>query len=240
MTKSVLDKFIPATSPFRPRTAQDVFAVRLAQELQDAPASGHYAQLAAQYSQGRLLAAYRRTVKKGQRGDLGQRFHVELERMNGNGGNVTSFRLLAVRVERRCVAGAVFYGDHLEYTDLRQLSSVKDKALGSGIGFVNWMLDAFVVDSAAMELVRNGKEIQRRLLSEMIAETLRQRMLPIWEVSTTDVFESYGYPSLKCRRELREVVTAMWPILTGTAAKVFAQDAAALGLYVQTERLFIT
>jgi hypothetical protein len=46
-------------------------------------------------------------------------------------------------------------------------------------------------------------------------------------------------PPLKSRSQLREVATAIWPILAGTHAKLFIQDAAILGLHVQTERLFI-
>lgn len=240
MVNSILDKFISTSSAFRPRTVQDVFALRLACKLGDASASRHYAQLAAQHSEGTLLAVYRRTVRGGQRTDLGRRFHAQLESFRGNGANGSSFRLLALRVERRCVAGAVFYGSHLEYTDLRQLSSSKDKALGSGVSFVNWLFDRFEVDSAAMEVISNGDEIHRRMLSEIVADAVRQRLLPIWKVPKTEVFESFGYPSARCRRQAREVVTDIWPVLAGTGAKVFVQDAVALGLHIQTKRLFIT
>ena len=37
--KSILDRFIPAISRFRPRTTTDLFALRLAQKLDDAPAA---------------------------------------------------------------------------------------------------------------------------------------------------------------------------------------------------------
>jgi hypothetical protein len=53
------------------------------------------------------------------------------------------------------------------------------------------------------------------------------------------LLEACGHPALKSRGELREVATAIWPVLIGTHAKVFIQDAAILGLYVQNERLFI-
>ena len=47
--KSLLDRFTPITSAFRPSTATELFALRLAQKLGDAPAVRHYASLADSY-----------------------------------------------------------------------------------------------------------------------------------------------------------------------------------------------
>jgi len=62
--------------------------------------------------------------------------------------------------------------------------------------------------------------------------------LPLWEIPKTVLLEGCGHPPLKYRTPLREIATSIWPILAGTHAKVFIQDAAILGLHVQTERLF--
>ena len=65
-------------------------------------------------------------------------------------------------------------------------------------------------------------------------------MLPIWEVpKSAFCWKLAATRRLKSRSELREIATSIWPILIGTHAKVFIQDAAVLGLHVQTERLFI-
>jgi hypothetical protein len=77
------------------------------------------------------------------------------------------------------------------------------------------------------------------VLHDAICGALRQFILPIWEIPRTALLEAYGHPPLKSRRELRQIATTIWPVLAGTHAKVFIQDAAVLGLYVQTERLFI-
>jgi hypothetical protein len=236
--QSFFDKFIPTSSSFRPRTTTELFALRLAQKLDDAPAVGHYVTLAGNHPEPQLLCAYRRTLRANGNGDLGRVFHRELERTHANGSHDRNARLISIRVERRAVAAAVFHGDHLEYTDSRQLSSARDRALASAVGFVNWMLERFSVESAALESIPGG-EFQRRVLHEAVCRVLRERMLAIWEVSKTVLFESCGRPPLKSRTELREVATSIWPILIGTHAKVFIQDAAVLGLHVQTERLFI-
>jgi hypothetical protein len=237
--QSLLDRFIPPTAGFRPRTTTELFALRLAQKLDDVSAVGHYLALVDSHSESQLLCAYRRTLQGHPSGDLGRRFVAELARVHTNGHHQQQPDLMAVRVERRSVAAAVFHGDHLEYADARQLSSARDKALASAVGFVNWMLSRFPVESVALESIPNGNEFQRRVIHESICVSLRDQMLPMWEIPKLVLLEGYGNPMLKSRAQLRETATNIWPILAGTHAKVFIQDAAALGLHVQTERLFI-
>jgi hypothetical protein len=237
--KSLFDKFVPATDGFRPETAAELFALRLAQKLGEAQAVRHFVTLAANYSQAQLLCAYRRTLRGNGNEDRGKRFHAELERLHANGNHDRHSSLISIRVERRAVAAAVFRDERLEYADGRQLSSAHDKALNSAVGFINWMVERFPVESAALEAVPNGYQFQRRVLHNAICQTLRDRMLPLWEIPKMVLLEGYGRPPLKFRTQLREVATSIWPILAGTHAKVFIQDAAILGLHAQTERLFI-
>jgi hypothetical protein len=147
--------------------------------------------------------------------------------------------LVALRVERRSVAAAIFRGHRLEYTQIRQLSSAKDRAFVSAVGFINWIADSFELDSAALESVEVGDASHRCALHNVIERTLRDQVLPIWMVSKQELLAAYGHPPLKRRKELRAVTTGVWPVLAGTNGKSFIQDAAALGLYVQTERLFL-
>ena len=187
----------------------------------------------------RLLSAYRSALRNGHGGDLGRRFHAELQLLSGDQPTPRASSLLALRIERRSIAAAVYLGNHLDYTDFRQLSSSKDKALGSSVRFVNWLLDTFRIDSAALEIIPISQEIHRRTLSDLVEKTLQDRLLSLYRIRKSEVFEAFGEPRLRSRRELREVTTGIWPILAGSGAKVFVQDAAALGLHVQTERLFI-
>jgi hypothetical protein len=235
----LLDRFAPPAIGFVPRTAQDLFALRLAHKLNDPRAAAHYAMLAARYSEARLVTAYRRALRHNAASDLGMRFLAELEHASDYGSSGPNSNLLAVRVERRSIAAAVFYGDHLEYTQMRQLSSIREKALGSAVTFVNWLLDRFSVDTGALEALSVGSEIQRQALTDAITKALRDRMLPIWQVPKTQLFEACGFPALKSRKQLREVIATIWPVLAGTNGKAFIRDAAGLGLYVQTERRFI-
>lgn len=236
---AILDRFSDRQSGFTPATAQDLFALRLAQKLGDAPAAAHYAALLAENSEAQLLLAYRRAVRNRVGGDLGRRFHAELERTHPNFQNDCGPALISVRVERRAVAAAVFRDDHLEYADSRQLSSANDKALASAVGFINWMLTRFPVESAALEGIPSGYEFQRSQLHEAVCSTLREHGLPIWEIPKPLLLQGCGYPTLKSRQQLRSIATSIWPVIEGTHGKVFVQDAAILGLHAQIERRFI-
>lgn len=236
--RSLLDQYIPQTSPFRAGTGRDLFALRLAQKLDDVSAFRHYVELAESYSQSQLLSAYRRVSTNGS-GERAWKFHKELSRIHSNGNSEHGGGLISLRIERRTIALAVFDGMHLEHTDARQLSSARDKAVASAVAFVQWTLDHFPVESAACELIDGDNQILRRDLHEAVCATARERMLSVWEIPRIALYEAYGRPALESRNELRQVATHIWPVLAGTHARFFIQDAAVLGLYVQTERLFI-
>lgn len=237
--KSILDQFAYAPVPFRVASVQDLFALYLARKLSDASSVRHYADLTSSHADGQIITAYRRTLRSAAGRDLGRLFHGELERANGNAAAANSMNVLAIRVERRAVACAFFHGDHLEYSDVRQLSSNREKALGATDRFINWLLDTFPVESVVIEPTPPGHEIQRQALTEVVKQSLVERLLPIREIPRLELFEAYGLPPLRSRHELRSVITVIWPILSGTHAKLFVQDAAALGLLVQVERQFL-
>src|SRR5580693_7674836 len=134
----ILDRFLPATTAFQPTTLEELFGLRLAHKLDDAQAFRHYVSLTDSHPQGQLLWAYRRAKRAGGHADLGRRFQVELDRTHSNGYCSTDTNQISIRIERRTVAVAIFHGSHLEYSDSRQLSSVRDKALSSAVGFIDW------------------------------------------------------------------------------------------------------
>jgi hypothetical protein len=213
----------------------------LATKLNDAVAARHYATLTEQHSEGRLFLAYQRAVALGRNTPLARSFHGELESLgNRNGIYRPKHRLIAIRIERRTIAIAILNANHLEFTDVRHLSSSADQALGSAASFVTRAVDRFGVKSAALELIPNGREVQRLVLHQVITRALADRAMSITETSKNDLFRAFSRPPLRSRTELRRVMSAIWPVLDHDSGRPFTQDAAALGLYVQTERLFNT
>lgn len=227
---------------YRPTTVRDLFGLRLAQKLGEPAAAEHYAELADEYSDETLLLAYRKAVDQSPPAcDLGRRFHSELASAREPQAPIQTGCLLAIKVERRSIAVAVFVGSTLDFHDMRQLSSEAAKAEATAIGFLNWVISSFDIKTAAVERMTNGSEIRRTVLNRAILDLLRTSAIPIWEVYKRDLLEAYGRPPLRSRVELRQVTKAiLWSMFNSDKPNPQELDAAALGLYVQTERLLIT
>lgn len=128
------------------------------------------------------------------------------------------------------MAAAVFIGRHLEDLHVRHLSSVPSRAQSSAVGFINWIMSNFPIESAALECTVNVKDIRRVLLTNTIHEAcIAPLPLSLWQFPKHKLFETFGYPALRSRKELRADRRAVDQAL----------DAAALGALVQTERLFL-
>jgi hypothetical protein len=147
-------------------------------------------------------------------------------------------RLASFRVERRSVAVAIFVDHQLDYTETRQLPNDSERASASLTGFINWVLDSFRVDLSAIELIDSGLEIRRAELTKLTIAILREEAIPISEVTKLELFTAFGVPALTSRKELRECAASIWPILTNSQAGAGILDAAALGAYIETDRLF--
>lgn len=236
---NILDYFLKKAAPFRPESMDELLALRLAQRLGDTAAIEHYVRLVAEYSAERCLSAYRR-VSKGQTTSPATEFHAELQRSNGR-CQPTSVRLIAIKVERRSIAAVISGSRYPEYADVRHLSSSLDRAQTSAIGFINWMLSNYEVQSAAMEIVSAGNDIRRAVLSKAILENcILNRDISLWPVAKQDLLQSFGHPPLRSRKELRTAILSIWPDLLDRRGSEQLLDAAALGAFVQTERLFLS
>jgi hypothetical protein len=145
-------------------------------------------------------------------------------------------RLLAIKVERRSVAAAVFVDLHLDYTQVRQLSSSRTKAESSALGFVHWLARTFDVTTVAIEAQAQDAVIRRAGLTRTIVESVRSNGMSVWESTKQQLFEAFALPPVKTRKQLREIVSSFWPILEDDKLAAAVMDAAALGLYAQAQR----
>lgn len=150
---------------------------------------------------------------------------------------MTHNRVAAVKVERRNIGVAVFDGTRIEYVEHHHLSSASHKAESSALGFVHWIVSNFKMDSIALEEV-DGNGSRRAVLSGLIADSLRRDGIFIWKVKKKALFQAFALPPAQTRKEVREIVRTIWPILEERKEDLPNLDAVALGLYVQTERLF--
>ena len=237
----ILDRFTQSRTGFQPASMDELFALALAYRLGDHLAAEHYAELASEHSPERLVRVYHRALKAARRGgSLAAHFHAQLSTDVHHIPASHPVPLLAIKVERRSVAAAVFMGRHLEDLHVRHLSSVAARAQSSAVGFINWIMSNFPIESAALECTVNVKDIRRVLLTNTIHEACISPLpLSLWQFPKHKLLEAFGSPALRSRKELRQAVLSMWPVLADRRAVDQALDATALGALVQTERLFL-
>lgn len=224
---------------FRPSSPDDYFALRLASRLGEPEAAAHFAILVSQYPQNKLLSAYEKTRATGQPEQrLGRIFHTYLESSQNGNGNGARPRLLSVRVERRTVAVALFAGTHLEGRRVLQLSSDPELAEASSAAFIRTMIAETDCTAVAIEPAPGGEDSLRAILHHTVVSVITSLGLSLWEISKKTLLNAFGYPPLKNRPDLRRVMLSIWPTPGIKTAHLCALDAFAVGLFVQTERLF--
>jgi hypothetical protein len=224
------------SSGFRPTSPGEYFALRLAHRLGEPEAAAHYAILASQYPLHTLLCAFQKAVAGSK--EPSRVFHEHLSSGGTGNGNAAHPRLAAIRVERRTIAVAIFAGTHLEGRRVLQLSSDPNRAESSTAAFIRSVLGENSCESLAIEPAPVPQEIFRAMLHRTVMEYCRANNVSVWEVSKKTVFEALGHPPLRSRREVRETMLAIWPLPDPKRSQICALDAFALGLFVQTERLF--
>lgn len=223
-------------SEFRPASPDDYFALRLASALGEPVASSHYAVLASQYSEPVLLCAYRKAVDTNP-DHSAPVFHEILTTSDIRGQrDLPRSRLMAIRIERRTVAMALFTGTHLEGWRVRQLPSDSKRAEASCVGFVREVLEEHQCDGAALESTTG--DVARTTLHRGVTELCRELGVSVVEISRQTVIESFAYPAPRTREEVREIISEIWPLPDLKSGRICILDAFALGLYAQTERLF--
>jgi len=147
-------------------------------------------------------------------------------------------KLAAFKIERRRISAAVFVDERLDFTDSRQLPSTYVKALESASRYVDWIRRTLRIEDAVVEKSRSDPGTWKSKFTVQIIRQLRTIGVPVFEVEKDTLLFSFAHPPLRYRTELRRVVAAIWPILVSKDKNIGCIDAAALGLYVQVEKMF--
>lgn len=149
-----------------------------------------------------------------------------------------SSSLAAFKIERRRISVAVFVDERLDYAGSHHLPSLHAKALGSASRYVDWIIRSFRIEGVALEKSRPDPKTWKRKFTVEIISQLRAGGIPIFEIDKNLLLASFAHPPLRYRTQLRKVVSSIWPILRTRNQDIACLDAAALGLYVQIERMF--
>ena len=148
-------------------------------------------------------------------------------------------KIAAFKTSRRSVAVAVFEGTKLDYTQIRHLSSDHQRAEDSAVGFARWVVDKLDIESAVLDGFSDGDPSRRAILNLVVRGALRSASVSVWQVPKDELLNAFSIPRLKNNKELRSIITSFWPILDDQRQAALCMDAAALGLYVATERFFL-
>jgi hypothetical protein len=145
--------------------------------------------------------------------------------------------LAAVRLTRRLVSIAIFRGLHLEYVRARNLYGDANDAAATVAGFLGWAIAQFDVEAIAFEDVAGESRARVPLLAKTVIDRAASAGLPCLAVHRREVFDSFGHPPLHTRSEVQSAAIQIWPALAMKGNKPLNLEAAALGLYVQVDKL---
>jgi len=145
--------------------------------------------------------------------------------------------LAALRIERRRLSVAIFIDHHLEHAESHHLPSDYPKALRSASQFVHKVRRTFRAEYAALDKYPSDHPTQRSTLIQELVMQLRRADVAVYEVEIADLLAAFGNPPLRYRTQVRQAVASIWPILASGDNHPSCLDAAALGLYVQVEKL---
>lgn len=146
--------------------------------------------------------------------------------------------LAALSIQRRAAAIAVFRKTHLEEVFTRQFPNDLMIAENRMIGFVRRVLERNRVELVAFETANIKLTNRTRGFWQVANGIFHAEGIPIQTIPSDVLYNSFAVPPLRNRDQLRKIARSVWPQLDNRAADRAALDAAALGLFVQTERLF--
>lgn len=146
--------------------------------------------------------------------------------------------LVSITVSRRSISVAVFRGRTIEYTDVINLPDSVQKGCDAATRFLRWIIEDFAPTIVALGDLHADEGRRVQLLNQTVEDVISSAQIPAWRVATDQLLESYGVPRLESKIKLREIAQSFWPQLSDAGEKTL--EAAALGFYVQVERLLST
>lgn len=143
-------------------------------------------------------------------------------------------KLLAIRIRRRSVAAAMFLGRHLEYLDILNLCNEPESVADAVARFLANIIENFRPEDVVLGISRAPQGERVKTLIKRAEMIVSSTGIPILKVEEKAVLESFAYPKLKNKKQLRPIVQSFWPHLGYHQLAGF--EAAALGLHLQVNR----
>lgn len=143
--------------------------------------------------------------------------------------------LMAISIQRRCLAVAVFEGMKLERMEVRHLSHDVITASTTVHRLIERLLRAHPVCHAVLDVIPDATTTRRADLARLAHQLLADRGIPASTISPATLQRALSLPPCRTRKALRDLVTVWWPALLPRFNTPTVLDAAALGLYAQIQ-----
>jgi hypothetical protein len=145
-------------------------------------------------------------------------------------------KLLALRLRRRAIAAAQVVDESLTLSLGQHLTSNGDRAVAGVTRFLTKIVDAANPVIVVLDCSRRRPGTVIDDIALAIEAFLKNRGLPFLYITTPELLSAYGVPSLRNRRELRELAFGFWPELGQIIGRVqpYIADAAVAALYADT------
>ena len=148
------------------------------------------------------------------------------------------FTLAAFSAEKRVAAVAIFNSTKLEDIQLRHVPPDISKAAGSVREIVTRTFEQYRPAFLAISCPSQKAGTRIRVLCDVVKSVANDFGIPLIEVNDCTLRQAYGYPALIRKEQVRKAARTIWPSLADAKSKRAVLDAATVGLFVQSERLF--
>ena len=141
----------------------------------------------------------------------------------------------AFRICPKEMGYAVFRGQKLIFWQSHSYLCPASQIERRVIGDIVRCIVRFNIRSAVLDILSKNDESAQ--LKSVAKEAIRNQAIPIFEIPEQELLSSFGHPPLKTRQELRKAVLSIFPQFESSRFMNSCLDAAALGLYFETNRI---
>lgn len=220
---------------FQPQDVADVFAIVIARLLSDPHGITYYRDVSHQYPLAKLAFAVHAALS-GKSSVANPRMSVEVTLSANVPWQARSDQLtIGLIIERRFLGAGVFRGARLVDALCRHIPSSKTGAETATATAISWLAEQYPEATVGLQ-IQDVADTRRAELSELAKSLMRTRGTPLWELTNTEVRETYGVPDAPDRQACRDVGAELWPSLVSTAHSDCLVDAALLGFAVQVRK----
>lgn len=226
----ILDRYLEQQAGQKLQSVHAVFGLALADVLGDRACADIYQRIAADYPHAVLAHAAKRLPSIAPK--VGKQMFAEFYRVLTHVSHADVLptpAIVALKIERKATAVAVFLGTRLVRAEMRNLAYANDLAARAIAGLIRRLSEDHPEASFAIDMTADV-DTRRGLMVRTALDAMREHGLPLWRLSAADLLSAYGNPACKTREEMRSVVRDLFSYEPELVREAIQVDALAVGL----------